>query len=244
MWSATWSSDARGVGIRRAPGARRPCVTPPSAFPPSSFVAAPARRSRAGRSRPLPARRTPARTSPSRRRRSSGSARRMSSGTLRGTSVTARADECEKITGAADTRSASAIVAGDVWLRSTSMPSRFISRTTSSPNGESPSSFGVSVAASAHGTFEAVRERHVARAEPVHVAQHGERRVDRVPALHADERRDLALLLDLLDVVGRQRQREPIADSFVDHPMDDVDLLERLRHRDRPDRSRARGDGT
>ena len=37
----------------------------------------------------------------------------MSSGTLRGTSVSARADECEKITGACDTRSAAAIVAGD-----------------------------------------------------------------------------------------------------------------------------------
>ena len=77
----------------------------------------------------------------------------MSSGTLRGTSVSARADECEKITGAVVTRSASSIVAGDMWLRSTSMPSRFISRTTSSPNGDRPSSFGVSVAESAHGVF-------------------------------------------------------------------------------------------
>jgi hypothetical protein len=42
-----------------------------------------------------------------------GTWRRMSSGTFRGTSVSARADECEKITGAAETRMASAIVAGD-----------------------------------------------------------------------------------------------------------------------------------
>ncbi len=33
-----------------------------------------------------------------------GSIRRMLSGTLRGTSLIARADECEKITGACDTR--------------------------------------------------------------------------------------------------------------------------------------------
>jgi hypothetical protein len=58
----------------------------------------------------------------------------MSSGTLRGTGSSAFADECEKITGASATRSASSIVSGDTWERSTSIPSRFISRTTSSPN--------------------------------------------------------------------------------------------------------------
>ena len=63
-----------------------------------------------------------------------GSWRSTASGTLRGTSATARADECEKITGAADTRSTSSIVSGETWLRSTSIPSQFISRTTSSPN--------------------------------------------------------------------------------------------------------------
>ena len=57
------------------------------------------------------------------------------------------------MTGARETRIASAIVSAETWLRSTSMPSRFISRTTSSPNGDSPPSAGVSVAESAHGTF-------------------------------------------------------------------------------------------
>ncbi len=33
------------------------------------------------------------------------------------------------------------------------MPSRFISRTTSSPNADSPCDFGSSVAESPHGTF-------------------------------------------------------------------------------------------
>ena len=55
------------------------------------------------------------------------------------------------MTGASETRMASSIVPGDVWLRSTSMPSRFISRTTSSPNVESPPAFGMSVPESAHG---------------------------------------------------------------------------------------------
>jgi hypothetical protein len=54
---------------------------------------------------------------------------KISSGTLRGTLQTARADECEKITGACATRNASLIVLGAACERSTSMPSRFISRT-------------------------------------------------------------------------------------------------------------------
>ena len=42
-----------------------------------------------------------------------GSICSTSSGTLRGTSFTARADECEKMTGASLTRIASAIVSGE-----------------------------------------------------------------------------------------------------------------------------------
>ena len=83
------------------------------------------------------------------------SARRAStsSGTLRGWSQTARAEECENSTGACVTSSASRMVSADTWERSTSIPSRFISRTTSRPNGESPPSTGSSVAESAHGTL-------------------------------------------------------------------------------------------
>jgi hypothetical protein len=66
------------------------------------------------------------------------SRRRIESGTFRGTSAIARAEEWEKITGASVTFSASLIVAGDTCERSTSMPSLFISRTTSSPNAVSP----------------------------------------------------------------------------------------------------------
>jgi hypothetical protein len=72
---------------------------------------------------------------------------------LRGTSFSARADECEKITGAWLTRIASAIVSGEVCERSTSMPSQFISWTTSSPNALSPPKTGSSVHESAHGTL-------------------------------------------------------------------------------------------
>ncbi len=79
-----------------------------------------------------------------------GSSSSTSSGTLRGWSHTARADECEKITGATEVASAARIVVAATWDRSTSMPTRFISRTTSWPNGESPPTPGSSVAESAH----------------------------------------------------------------------------------------------
>ena len=45
------------------------------------------------------------------------------------------------------------MVSVDTWDRSTSMPSRFISRTTSTPNRVSPPATGTSVAESAHGTL-------------------------------------------------------------------------------------------
>ena len=72
-----------------------------------------------------------------------------SSGTLRGMSQSARALEWEKITGASATSSASRIVSGDTCDRSTSMPIRCISRTTSRPNSVSPPACGSSVAESA-----------------------------------------------------------------------------------------------
>lgn len=69
---------------------------------------------------------------------------------LRGWSHTAREDEWEKITGATDVSSAARIVVAATCERSTSMPDRFISRTTSWPKGESPPTPGSSVAESAH----------------------------------------------------------------------------------------------
>jgi len=79
--------------------------------------------------------------------------RSTSSGTLRGWSSSARALECEKITGACVVSSAAFMVSGDTWERSTSMPSRFISCTTARPNGVSPRCTGLSVAESAQSVF-------------------------------------------------------------------------------------------
>ncbi len=82
-----------------------------------------------------------------------GSAASTSSGTSRGWSVTARHDKCVNTTGAEDVASASRIVVAATWERSTSMPIRFISRTTSRPNGASPPCSASSVAESAHSVF-------------------------------------------------------------------------------------------
>src|SRR5258708_11505422 len=48
---------------------------------------------------------------------------------------------------------------GLTWERSTSMPSRFISRTTSSPNLVSPPCRGASCAASAQSRVDAAQDR-------------------------------------------------------------------------------------
>lgn len=56
--------------------------------------------------------------------------RSTESGTLRVTLQSARADECEKSTGARDTASASRIVRSDTCDKSTNIPRRFISFTT------------------------------------------------------------------------------------------------------------------
>jgi hypothetical protein len=82
-----------------------------------------------------------------------GSFARISSGTLRGTLHRARADECEKMTGAFETRRAAAIVSGAACERSTSIPRRFISPTIAIPNGVSPAwRAGGSVALSAQSS--------------------------------------------------------------------------------------------
>src|ERR1051325_10139168 len=67
-----------------------------------------------------------------------GTSLRIESGTSRAWPVSARADEWENITGARVAWSASDIVASFTWERSTTIPSRFISCTTSRPNAERP----------------------------------------------------------------------------------------------------------
>ena len=171
-----------------------------------------------------------------------GSSRRMSSGTLRGTSVSARADECEKMTGAVadpdrvahrrrrhvaeiDEHAQPVHFPDDLFAeRRQAVELRRVGRRVGPRH------------------VQAVRERHVARAEPVHHPQQRQRRVDRVAALHADERRDPPLPDGPLDVVGGERQRRAIGIAR-DHPVDDVDLLERLRDRNRRIRSRPAATG-
>ena len=82
-----------------------------------------------------------------------GNAASTSSGTLRGVSHRASAEEWLKMTGASVVSSASRIVVAATWLRSTIIPRRFISRTTSRPNSLRPPTTGTSVAESAQGVL-------------------------------------------------------------------------------------------
>ena len=98
------------------------------------------------------------------------------------------------MTGASLTRRASSMVAGETWERSTSMPSRFISRTTSSPKRVRPSWPRLVVGSVRPIQGHVVGEGHVARAEVVVRAERAQRVLEDVPALHAEQRRDLARL--------------------------------------------------
>ena len=150
---------------------------------------------------------------------------RIESGTLRATSVRARADEWEKITGASDTRIASSMVSIEVWDRSTSIPSRFISRTTSSPNAREAAVLPGHRLGVRPVEGDVVGEGHVPRAEVVVRAQRPQGVLEDVAALHADERRHLALLELAHHVVGGEGEGEAIGVAG-DQPPGDVDLLE------------------
>uniref|UniRef100_A0A182Q4M9 Uncharacterized protein n=1 Tax=Anopheles farauti TaxID=69004 RepID=A0A182Q4M9_9DIPT len=81
------------------------------------------------------------------------------SGTLRELLQMAWAEECEKMTGAFEVASASSIVGTDTCERSTIMPSRFISETTSVPKWERPPMCGTrpgssTLQQSAHGVLQ------------------------------------------------------------------------------------------
>ena len=101
--------------------------------------------------------------------------------------VERRASEWEKITGARLAAIASFIVAGETWLRSTSMPSRFISLTTLTPNGLRPSILRLVGAAVGPFGRLVVGQRHVAHAELVELAKRGQRAADLPPALDAEQ---------------------------------------------------------
>ena len=115
--------------------------------------------------------------------------------------------------GASLTRIASSIVSGDTWLRSTSMPSQFISRTTSSPNLRKAAQRRLVGRRVGPRHVEAVGQRHVAGAERMHHAQRRQRVVDRMAAFHADHRGDPPALEHALDFCCRARQSQTSAAS-------------------------------
>src|SRR5437762_522708 len=163
---------------------------------------------------------------------------RIESGTSRAWPVSARAEECENMTGARVVCRASDMVASLTCDRSTRIPSRFISCTTSRPNAESPRR-AVSVEAGPRET-PPVGERDVADAERREHPQRAERVLDCLPTLDADQTRDLPRLEVPLDVGRRARQGE-VARILGTQPLDQVDLLERVHRRVRP--GIERGDG-
>ena len=111
------------------------------------------------------------------------------------------------------------------WERSTIMPSRFISRTTSTPNRLSPPDDGVVGRGVGPGGVVVVGERQVADAELVEHPQRAQRAADRVAALGAEQRGDPAVAPGGLHLVGRGRERQPVGVP-LDEAVGAVDLLQ------------------
>src|SRR5258708_27592473 len=73
-------------------------------------------------------------------------------------------------------------------------------------------------------------ERHVARSELVELAERSEAAANLMSSFNPDQRRDSASLVDAHDIVRGAGERE-ITRISLDHPFDDVDLLDRLADR-------------
>ena len=89
---------------------------------------------------------------------------------------------------------------------------------------------GVSVAESAQSVLRVVRQRHIARAEVVHLPQHGEGVVDLMAAFDADQRGDLSGLVDAAHIGGGVGDLE-IVRIARRHALHQIDLLEGDLHR-------------
>jgi hypothetical protein len=128
------------------------------------------------------------------------------------------------MTGAAVTSRTSCMVPGETWEMSTSIPSRFISRTTSSPNALRPSSSGPR-STSRPSRCCRVGERHVADAQVVIRPERAQRVLDGVAALHSEHAGDPAVLEDPDHVIRGRGQLEGVRVP-LDHPLRQVDLLQ------------------
>ena len=72
-------------------------------------------------------------------------------------------------------------------------------------------------------------QRHVAHAQAIDLAQHGERIADLMAALHAHQAGDTSGLVDTDNVVGRRREFEVVGITCGE-PFHDVDLFKRCLH--------------
>ena len=226
MWSATWEMVAGGIGLPFCHSGTRPNTA-----------------DRLSGSRPRPAANafSPLNQSVHSCETKNGTNATMhtppltasrastSSGTLRGLSVSARAHEWEKMTGARG-RVQRVVHGGDRDVRQVDEHAEAL-HLRHDLAAEVRQAAAVRLVGRGVGPADVVvvRQRHVADAKGVQRAEHAERAVDAVAALRAEQGGDLARLERRLHVVGGQRELEA-ARVGGDHPVHHVDLLEDRRH--------------
>ena len=135
---------------------------------------------------------------------------------------------CEKITGARLTAIASRIVSGETWLKSTSIPRRFISPTRQ-PNGTGRRAWVVGRGVGPFGGL-IVGQRHVARAEVVNWRSAARLPpIWRPPSMPISEATRPALWMRTMSAAVCAQLE--VARVGGDQAVDDVDLLDRLADR-------------
>ena len=150
MWSATWSIVASGLGCVLAQSAENRLERDevPGVDAHLAAAAAASTRHSAVAGETNSGTKVTMQTPPL-----AGSAASTSSGTLRGVSHRGLGRRVAEDHGGVGRVEGRRIVVAATWLRSTIIPRRFISRTTSRPNSVSPPTRGASVAESAHGVL-------------------------------------------------------------------------------------------
>ena len=146
---------------------------------------------------------------------------------LRGCSQSARALEWLAITGAVEVSMMSNVERSEACETSTTIPSRFISRTAARPSRDNPPRVSFSQVPSANAVRPHPCERQHSQPQPMEQAQAGEVLTERLRTLEGEHDREPAGGVDRVYIADRRRERDlgfVVGDLLVER----IDHLERV----------------